>query len=121
LLLEFIIGEKRVTIQNSTLKTVIGAYEEKYDLSKIVMVGAKRKFSRLLLVLSIASSFLVILNAENLFYFVLAVIIFLSTILFREEGIVLVFDDRTLILSPLNQKTKKELLEYFESFLENKK
>ena len=115
--MEITVGEKRVTIEGNTLKVFIRSTEEEYDLSKLVTIGARRRFSRFLLVLSIASAILGLLNADNLLYVTFAVLIFLSTILLREEGIVLVFEDKTLVLSPLDRRKRKELLEHFKSYL----
>ena len=115
--MEITVGEKRVTIEGNTLKVVYGSTEEEYDLSKLDMIGARRRFSRVLLILSVASAILSILNADNPSYVALAALIFLSTVLLREEGIVLAFEDRTLVLSPLDRRKRKELTEYFRRYL----
>ncbi len=114
---EFNIGDRRVVVKDDTLRILTATGEERYDLKKVTMIGAKRKFSRLLLVLAITSAALVIIDSGNLLYLTFAAIIFLSTIIFREEGIVLVFDKDAVVLSPLDRKVKGELLPYFEGFL----
>jgi hypothetical protein len=115
--MEITVGEKRVTIEGNTLKVAVGSTEEVYDLSKLEMIGARRRFSRILLLLSVASAILGVLNADNLLYIVLAVLIFLSVIVLREEGIVLVFEDRDLVLSPLDRRKRNELMELFKGYL----
>lgn len=115
--MEITLGKRRAEILGNVLKVTPRSVEEEYDLSKLVMVGARRTFSRPLLILSVAAAVLSLLNADNPLYMVFAALIFLSTVLLREEGVVLVFDDRTLVLSPLDRRKSKQIVKLFQSYV----
>ncbi|MGQ9538476.1 MAG: hypothetical protein ACUVTE_02695 [Candidatus Bathycorpusculaceae bacterium] len=114
------INNKTLVVQNDTLKIVNGSVEEKYALSKLTKVGLKRKFSKPLLLLTIIFAVMGIVNADNPFYIVIAVLMFLSTIVLREESLILAFEDKTLFLDGLDRKKCSELLKYFEKSLNKK-
>lgn len=117
MLMEFSVGKRRAEIQGDVLKVTAGSSEQEYVLSKLVMVGARRRFSRPLLILSVAAAVLSLLNADNPFYIAFTVLIFLSAVLLREEGVVLVFDDSTLVLSPLDRRKSKQIVALFQSYI----
>ncbi|MEM3642070.1 MAG: hypothetical protein QXH37_09135 [Candidatus Bathyarchaeia archaeon] len=118
--MEIVINRKKIVVQNDTLKIVNGSAEEKYDLSKLANVGVKRKFSKPLLLLTIIFAVIGIVNADNPFYIILAVLMFLSAIVLREESLILAFEDKTLVLDGLDKKKSNELLKHFEKHLKKK-
>lgn len=118
--MEIEINKKKLVVQNDTLKIVNGSVEEKYALSKLAKVGLKRKFSKPLLLLTIIFAVMGIVNADNPFYIIIAVLMFLSTIVLREESLILAFEDKTLFLNCLDRKKCSELLKYFEKSLNKK-
>ncbi len=118
--MEIVINKKKLVVQNNTLKIVNGSAEEKYDLSKLDNVGVKRKFSKPLLLLAIIFAVIGIVNADNPFYIILAVLMFLSAIVLREESLILAFEDKTLVLDGLDRKKSSELLKHFEKRLKKK-
>jgi hypothetical protein len=118
--MEIVINKKKLVVQDDTLKIVNGSMEEKYDLSKLANVGVKRKFSKPLLLLAIIFAVIGIVNADNPFYIILAVLMFLSAIVLREESLILAFEDKTLVLDVLDRKKSDELLKHFEKRLKKK-
>jgi hypothetical protein len=118
--MEIVINKKKLVVQNDTLKIVNGSVEEKYDLSKLANVGLKRKFSKPLLLLTIIFAVIGIVNADNPFYIILAVLMFLSAIVLREESLILAFEDKTLVLDGVDKKKSNELLKHFEKRLKKK-
>ncbi|MEM2445815.1 MAG: hypothetical protein QW734_04075 [Candidatus Bathyarchaeia archaeon] len=119
--LEIAIDKKKIIVQDSILKIVEDSAVEEYDLSKLSNVGVKRKFSRPLLMLTLVFAVIGIINAENPAYIILAAIMFLSVIILREEAIVLVFKDKTVVLDSLDRGKSKGLLKIFEKHLERKR
>lgn len=118
--MEIVINKKKLVVQDDTLKIVNGSVEEKYDLSKLANVGVKRKFSKPLLLLAIIFAVIGIVNADNPFYIILAVLMFLSAIVLREESLILAFENKTLVLDVLDKKKSNELLKHFEKRLKKK-
>ncbi|MBX5321684.1 hypothetical protein HN007_06840 [Candidatus Bathyarchaeota archaeon A05DMB-3] len=118
--MEIVINKKKLVVQDDTLKIVNGSVEEKYDLSKLANVGVKRKFSKPLLLLAIIFAVIGIVNADNPFYIILAVLMFLSAIVLREESLILAFENKTLVLDVLDRKKSNELLKHFEKCLKKK-
>ena len=118
--MEIVINKKKLVVQDDTLKIVNGSVEEKYDLSKLANVGVKRKFSKPLLLLAVIFAVIGIVNADNPFYIILAVLMFLSAIVLREESLILAFEDKTLVLDVLDKKKSNELLKHFEKSLKKK-
>lgn len=118
--MEIVINKKKLVVQNDTLKIVNGSVEEKYDLSKLANVGLKRKFSKPLLLLTIIFAVIGIVNVDNPFYIILAVLMFLSAIVLREESLILAFEDKTLVLDGVDKKKSNELLKHFEKRLKKK-
>jgi hypothetical membrane protein len=118
--MEIAVNKKKLIFQNNTLKIVEGSVEEMYDLSKLADVGVRRKFSKLLLLLTLVFAVIGIINAENPVYIILAALMFLSAIILREETLILEFKDKTVLLDQLDRKKSKELLEIFEKHLKEK-
>lgn len=118
--MEIVINKKKLEVQNDTLKIVNSSVEEKYDLSKLANVGLKRKFSKPLLLLTIIFAIIGMVNADNPFYIILAVLMFLSAIVLREESLILAFEDKTLVLDGLDKKKSNELLKHFGKHLKKK-
>lgn len=112
--------KKKIVVQNNTLKIVENSAEEEYDLSRLVDVGVKRKFSKPLLLLTLVFAAIGIINAENPAYIILAALMFLSAIILREEILILAFKDRMITLERLDRKKSKELLEIFRKNLKKK-
>jgi hypothetical protein len=109
--------EKKLVIQDDKLLVISESVKEEYNLLELVKVGLKRKFSRPLLALAIISAIMSLFNVENPFYLILTLVIFISAIFLREENIILVFKDKTLILRRLEKKKRKEFLEHLKSYL----
>lgn len=118
--MEIVVNKKKLIVQNDTLKIVNDSVEEKYNLSKLSNVGLKRKFSKPLLLLTIIFAVVGIVNTDNPFYIILAVLMFLSAVVLREESLILAFEDKTLVLDGLDRKKSKELLKHFEKHLKKK-
>lgn len=108
---------KKLTIQNDTLVVEGESLKEEYNLSELVKVGLKRKFSKPLLALAIFSALISLFNAENPIYLILTLVIFISAIFLREENVILVFKDKTLVLKRFEKKERKIFLEYLKSHL----
>lgn len=108
---------KKFMIQDDKLVVISESLKEEYNLSELVKIGLKRKFSRPLLALAILSAIISLFNAENPFYLILTLVIFISAIFLREENIILVFKDKTLILRRLEKKKSKEFLEHLKNYL----
>jgi hypothetical protein len=115
--MEISADEKKFMVQDDKLVVISEFLKEEYNLSELVKVGLKRKFSRPLLALAIISAIISLFNAENPLYLILTLIIFISAIFLREENIILVFKDKTLVLRRIEKKKSKELLEYLKSYL----
>ncbi|MEM3700515.1 MAG: hypothetical protein QXL57_06590 [Candidatus Bathyarchaeia archaeon] len=105
-------------IQNDKLVVISESLKEEYNLSDLVKVGLKRRFSKPLLGLAIISAIISLFNAENPFYLILTLAIFLSAIFLREENIILVFREKTFVLKLLEKKKNKEFLEHLKGYLE---
>jgi hypothetical protein len=115
--MEISADEKKFMVQDDKLVVISEFLKEEYNLSELVKVGLKIKFSRPLLALAIISAIISLFNAENPLYLILTLIIFISAIFLREENIILVFKDKTLVLRRIEKKKSKELLEYLKSYL----
>jgi len=115
--MEIIADEKKLMIQDDKLIVTSESLKEEYSLSELVKIGLKRKFSKPLLALAVICAMLSIFNAENPFYLILTLLIFISAVFLREENIILVFKDKTLVLRRLEKKKSKEFLAYLKSYL----
>ncbi|MDH7477803.1 MAG: hypothetical protein QHH17_05420 [Candidatus Bathyarchaeota archaeon] len=108
---------KTLMIQNDKLVVISESLKEEYNLSELVNVGLKRKFSRPLLGLAIISAIISLFNSENPFYLILTLVIFISAIFLREEKIILVFKEKTFVIRRLEKNKRKEFLEHLKSYL----
>ncbi|MGB9778508.1 MAG: hypothetical protein C0193_00075 [Candidatus Bathyarchaeota archaeon] len=115
--MEISADEKKLMIQDNKLIVVSESLKEEYCLSELVKIGLKRKFSRPLLALAILCAVITLFNAENPFYLILTLVIFMSAIFLREESIILVFKDKTLVLRRMEKKKRKDFLEHLKSYL----
>lgn len=119
--MEITTDHKKIKIKGNILK-IVDENEEEYDLLKLTKFGVERKFSRVLLILSILLAIYSIIMAGNLLYITATILVFITALILREESIILVFEEnRILVLKNLKKKEISELTAILKNLFKKRK